>query len=203
MDGEIKIVSWNLLHRAGATVGEVERLIDRQSPGLFLMQEATEAIDILPARIGGYYARCALPGRRHGLAAWSRRAFDVPPIALPLQAGAIVRRVCQIILLDAIGFANVHLSHGQLLNRRQLRRISERLPARAVIMGDYNMIGAPMVPGFREAGPRQPTHMAGAMLPLRLDRCLVRGLDCFGAKILPAGASDHLPICVRLVASVV
>jgi endonuclease/exonuclease/phosphatase family metal-dependent hydrolase len=200
MDGEIKVISWNLLHRAGATIGEVERLIDRQRPDLFLMQEATEAIDILAARIGGYYTRFALPGRRHGLAAWSRSAFDLPPVALTLQAGVIVRRVCQIIVLDAIGLANVHLSHGQLLNRRQLRRIAEILPARAVIMGDYNMIGAPMLPGFRDAGPRQPTHMAGTMLPLRLDRCLVRGLDCIGAKILPAGASDHLPICVRLVA---
>jgi endonuclease/exonuclease/phosphatase family metal-dependent hydrolase len=200
MDGEIKIISWNLLHRAGATVAEVERLIDRQRPHLFLMQEATEAIDILAARIGGYYTRFALPGRRHGLAAWSRKAFDLPPVALTLQAGVIVRRVCQILVFDAIGVANVHLSHGQLLNRRQLRRISEILPAHAIIMGDYNMIGAPMLPGFCDAGPRQPTHMAGTMLPLRLDRCLVRGLDCVGAKILPAGASDHLPISVRLVA---
>jgi endonuclease/exonuclease/phosphatase (EEP) superfamily protein YafD len=36
-------------------------------------------------------------------------------------------------------------------------------------------------------------------VPLRIDRCLVRGLACVEAYVLPRGASDHCPIVVRLV----
>jgi endonuclease/exonuclease/phosphatase (EEP) superfamily protein YafD len=36
------------------------------------------------------------------------------------------------------------------------------------------------------------------MVPLRIDRCLVRGLDCLSAHALPRASSDHRPIVVRL-----
>jgi len=36
------------------------------------------------------------------------------------------------------------------------------------------------------------------MVPIRLDRCLVRGLDCLRAEILPHRPSDHHPIMVEL-----
>ena len=36
------------------------------------------------------------------------------------------------------------------------------------------------------------------VLPLRLDRCVVRGLHCSDATVLPRGLSDHRPIMMRL-----
>jgi endonuclease/exonuclease/phosphatase (EEP) superfamily protein YafD len=194
----MKIVSWNLLHRAGATLDEVERLIHRESPDLLLMQEATREIDALPLRVGGHYARAPLPGRRHGLGAWSRTPFLQQPTTLALQRGVLVERVCQIIDEPNFTIANVHLSHGQMLNRRQLRRIFDSLPAKAVVMGDCNLVGSSRVGGFRDVGPRQSTHAAGRVIPLRLDRCFIRDLDCLEARILEKGASDHHPIMVRL-----
>lgn len=94
--------------------------------------------------------------------------------------------------------ANVHLSHGQLLNRRQLRRIESVLPPRAAILGDFNLIGPTLLPGFRDVGPRRPTHLAGDIVPLRLDRCMTRGMDCVAATALGRGSSDHRPIMVQL-----
>jgi endonuclease/exonuclease/phosphatase family metal-dependent hydrolase len=194
----MKIISWNLLHRSGATLEEIEHLIAREQPDLMLMQETTARIDMLPSRIGGHYARAPLPGRLHGLAAWSPSPLRQPASTLALQPGLFVRRLCQIIDLGDFSVANVHLSHGQLLNRRQLWRISEVLPKRAAIMGDCNMVGAPLLPDFQDVGPRQATHDAGSVAPLRLDRCFIRGLACHGARTLPRGASDHHPIIVRL-----
>ena len=65
-------------------------------------------------------------------------------------------------------------------------------------MGDFNLVGPALLPGFRDVGPREPTHVAGEMFPLRIDRCLVRGLICTGAEALSRQASDHRPIVVRL-----
>jgi endonuclease/exonuclease/phosphatase family metal-dependent hydrolase len=194
----MKIISWNLLHRAGATLDEIERLVYRERPDLLLMQEATRAIDTLPSRVGGHYARNPLPGRLHGLATWSPSPFFQPPIALTLQPGLIIKRVCQIIELQDFSVANVHLSHGQMLNRRQLLRIFEMLPAKAAVLGDCNLVGPSLLTGFRDVGPRQPTHAAGNLLQLRLDRCFVRNLECHEARLLAKGASDHHPIMVRL-----
>jgi endonuclease/exonuclease/phosphatase (EEP) superfamily protein YafD len=194
----MKIISWNLLHRFGATLDQIKRLIVLERPDLLLMQEATDLIDPLPSEIGGHYVRNALPGRRHGLAAWSPLPLRHPPTTLALQSGMIVRRLCQIIDLGDFTVANVHLSHGQLLNRRQLRHISRMLPTRAAILGDCNLLGPSLLPGFRDVGPRQPTHAAGAILPLRIDRCFVRGLQCEGAGTFDWGASDHRPIVVHL-----
>src|SRR6185437_15834238 len=75
----MKIVSWNLLHTVGATVDEVMHLAQHEKPDLLLMQEATQAVDQLPGRIGGHYARNPLPGRGHGLAAWSPHPFQATP----------------------------------------------------------------------------------------------------------------------------
>ena len=103
-------------------------------------------------------------------------------------------------LCDRVGgsYANVHLSHGQRLNRRQLREVAQRLPARGAVLGDFNLVGPVLLPGFRDVGPRWPTHRMGKVVPLRIDRCLVRGLSCEGARVLPRRGSDHRPISVHL-----
>ena len=186
-----KIISWNLLRLTGATVHDVAGLVRREQPDLLLMQEATEDMNQLPEILGGHYARCPLPGRIHGLAMWQPTPFLAPPSILKLQSGALVRRVAQIV-------ANVHLSHGQVLNRRQLNRIAQTLPARAAVLGDYNLVGPTLVSGFHDVGPRRPTHIAADIVPLRLDRCLVRGLHCVRSSVLPRENSDHHPIVVAL-----
>jgi endonuclease/exonuclease/phosphatase family metal-dependent hydrolase len=197
----VKIISWNLLRLVGASLGDLARLIRRHHPDLLLMQEATEEMDGLPGLLGGHYHRASLPGRVHGLAAWSPERLPGTATVMPLPSGAIVQRVCQIVDIGAFAVANVHLSHGQVLNRRQLRRIAGALPHRAAILGDFNLVGPTMLPGFRDVGPREPTHIAGDMMPLRIDRCMVRGLGCFSARALDRGASDHRPIIVELSAA--
>jgi endonuclease/exonuclease/phosphatase (EEP) superfamily protein YafD len=193
-----KIVSWNLLRRTGAAVDDVAALVKQEKPDLLLMQEATRAIGFLLDRIGGHYAWAPLPGRIHGLAMWSPKPWPAPPRVITLPSGALVHRVCQILDLGEFGVANVHLSHGQMLNRRQLRRIVGELPPRAAVLGDYNIVGPALIPGFRDVGPRRPTHAMVDVLPLRLDRCLARGLICHDHAVLPRGPSDHRPIVVHL-----
>jgi endonuclease/exonuclease/phosphatase family metal-dependent hydrolase len=196
----MKIISWNLRHSRGAEIGHIQELVGAHRPDLLLMQEVTLEIDGVAQRFGGYYARCALPGRRHGLAVWSPHPFHQPAQNLALQRGLLVRRICQLLEFDGYTIANVHLSHGQMLNRLQLRRIADVLSPRAAIVGDCNMIGAPFLPGFQDVGGRQPTHRSAGLLPLRLDRCFVRGFHCVGAEVLAPGASDHHPLLVSLVA---
>ena len=193
-----KIISWNLLRLTGATVNDVASLVRRERPDLLLMQEATKEIDQLPGILGGHYVRCPLPGRIHGLAMWQAHEFHTTPIILKLQSGAMVQRVAQILDLGPFAVANVHLSHGQVLNRRQLNRIARALPPYAAVLGDYNLVGPTLVPGFRDVGPRRFTHVAADIMPLRLDRCLVRGLRCVRSSVLPREASDHHPIMVSL-----
>ncbi len=196
--GSRKILSWNLLRRTGANVAVLATLIEREKPDLVLMQEATKEIAGLKDRLGGDYAWAPLPGRIHGPALWSPTPFVAPPVIVELPSGAMFDRVCQILDLGGFGVANVHLSHGQVLNRRQLRRIAESLPDRAAVIGDYNLVGPPLLAGFRDVGPRRPTHAMARLVPLRLDRCLVRGLTCHGSAVLPRGPSDHRPIIVHL-----
>ncbi len=198
MAPSLKLISWNLLRLTGASLHEVASLVRREAPDVLLMQEATEDIDRLPALLGGDYIRAPLPGRVHGLAVWVPGRLPARPLVMPLPAGTLVHRVCQIIDLGPFTVANVHLSHGQLLNRRQLRRIAARLPHHAAVVGDYNLVGPVLLAGFRDAGPRRPTHRMSDVLPLRLDRCVVRGLHCSDAAVLPRGASDHRPITIRL-----
>ncbi len=192
------IVSWNLLRTIGAGIDDVAALVRSERPDLLLMQEATTAIDRLTERIGGHYARSPLPGRIHGVACWSPLPFHVEPRVHALQPGAMFRRVCQIIDMDGFSVANVHLSHGQMLNRRQLRRIATLLPQHGAVLGDFNLVGPALLPGFRDVGPRAPTHRMVDMLPIRLDRCLARGLECVETRVLPHLPSDHHPIRVRL-----
>ncbi|MBY0295966.1 MAG: endonuclease/exonuclease/phosphatase family protein [Methylobacterium sp.] len=193
-----KIISWNLLRRTGATVEALAALVEQERPDLLLMQEATAEIIGLQDRVGGHYAWAPLPRRIHGLAMWSPTPFVRAPLVIPLPSGALIDRVCQVLDCGSFGVANVHLSHGQVLNRRQLRRIEQHLPARAAVLGDYNLVGPALLPGFRDVGPRVPTHAMVDLVPLRLDRCLVRGLVCRSRAVLPRGASDHRPIVVHL-----
>ena len=194
----MKIISWNLLRLTGATLEDVARLIRRHHPDILLMQEATETIDTLAELVGGWYWRTPLPGRIHGLAVWSPLPLRYPPTVVPLPAGSLFERVCQVVELDGIGIANVHLSHGQVLNRWQLRRIARVLPPRAAVLGDFNLVGPALLPGFEDVGPRHPTHVMGDIVPLRIDRCLARDLACLHAAVLPRRRSDHRPIVVTL-----
>ena len=150
----------------------------------------------------GHYHRLPWPGRIHGLAAWSRHNFATPQV-LPLPAsplpGRLPRRRTQIVKVGDIAFANVHLSPGQLLNRRQLLRIAAALrggPSASV--GDFNAVGPTPIPGFADVGPREPTHFGGDVLPFRLDRCLIHGLACTFTTTLDFGPSDHKPIVLDL-----
>ncbi len=197
MSALLKIVSWNLLRLVGASLDDVVALARHERPHLLLMQEATKRLDDLPAILGGSYERVLQPGRIHGLAYWSPAALPVARV-IDLQPGAMFRRVSQVVDLGPFSVANVHLSHGQLLNRRQLRRIAAVLPPRAAVLGDYNLVGPTFLRGFRDVGPREHTHRAGDVIPLRIDRCLVRGLLCGTVQALHRSTSDHRPIVVRL-----
>lgn len=192
------ILSWNLLRRSGATIDELVALMRTQKPDIVLMQEATADIDALPRLIPGHYTRLPLPGRTHGTACWSRFPFTRPPVSCQLPAGLIVKRTAQIIDFGTFSVANVHLSHGQILNRRQLRTIAAILRPRALIMGDFNLVGPTMLPGFDDVGARLPTHRMADLVPIRIDRCLIRGLTRLGADVLPNASSDHHPIAAQL-----
>jgi len=202
--GTLKVISWNLLRLTGAAVEDVAALVERQRPDLLLMQEATASLHALPALVGGCFHRVPLPRRIHGLAAWSPRELPPPAtLALPesRMPGRVPPRVAQIVQLGGISFANVHLSHGQILNRRQLVCIARALEGAAAVVGDYNAVGPVLLPGFRDVGPRRPTHVMSNVLPFRLDRCLVRGVLCAEAHVLARGPSDHHPILIELTAA--
>ena len=198
----MRIISWNLLRLEGAAMDDVAALLERERPDLLLMQEVTQHMDRLPTLVPGHYHRLPWPGRIHGLAAWSRHNFATPQV-LPLPAsalpGRLPRRRTQIVKVGDITFANVHLSHGQLLNRRQLARIAAALRGKpSAIIGDFNIVGPVVLAGFADIGPREPTHFASNVVPFRLDRCLVHGLACRTADALAFGPSDHRPIRLEL-----
>jgi endonuclease/exonuclease/phosphatase (EEP) superfamily protein YafD len=79
-----------------------------------------------------------------------------------------------------------------------LNRVFDILPDRAAVLGDCNLVGPVSQSRFRDAGPRHSTHFMGDILPLRLDRCFIRGLECSESRILARGSSDHHPILVQL-----
>lgn len=193
----LRIVSWNLLRRVGATCEELARLIDTQHVDIALLQEVTAEFEALPSLVGGAFVRHALPGRIHGPAIWARNGLDRPR-RVPLVSRGI-RRHAVLADVDGVSFASVHLSHGQLLCRRQAREASDALlTAAAVIAGDFNMVGPLKLAGFREVGPREPTHYANGIVPVRIDRCFVRGFVCRHARALDRGRSDHRPILLDL-----
>ena len=197
----LKIVSWNLLYQAGASVDELAVIIKDEEPDLFVMQEVTRKIDLLPRLVGGYFWRHPWPGKQYGMAVWSNRAIDVydtlhlPKSRLP---GIFPRRFAQIARTKNITITNVHLSHGQVLNRRQLSHIADDTQGAMAIMGDFNAIGPTIMRTFTDVGPRKPTHMVQKLVPFRLDRCLIRNLECTEARILHNYSSDHHPIVVTL-----
>ena len=202
--GTLKVISWNLLRRTGAAVEDVAALVEQQRPDLLLMQEATAPLKGLPALVGGCFHGEPMPGRIHGLAAWSPHALPPPEtLALPesRMPGRVPPRVAQILRLGGITIANVHLSHGQILNRRQLIRIARSIEGAAAVVGDYNAVGPVVLPGFRDVGPRQPTHAVRNVLTFRLDRCLVRDVLCAETRVLERGPSDHRPIVIELTAA--
>lgn len=199
----LRVVSWNLLHAGGATLQDVQTLIATMRPDILLMQEVRPFMDRLPYETSGYYSRATLPGRPHGTACWSQIPFADTPHLAPLPPGIIVRRNAQILRFRSPYFglfsiANVHLSHGQLLNRRQLRSIRGLLSQRAIIIGDFNQVGPALLGQFRDVGPRAKTHRMLTHVPLRLDRCLVRGFSAISSRALPRFGSDHRPISVTL-----
>ncbi|HWF65092.1 MAG TPA: endonuclease/exonuclease/phosphatase family protein [Rhizomicrobium sp.] len=200
--GHVRVASWNLLRRVGARAQDVARLISVYHPDLVLLQEATEEISQLPSLVGGHFFRHPMQKRIYGLAAWSPHAF--PPTSalhLPMSVlpAAVPRRMAQIVKFHGISFANVHLSHGQFLNRFQLAHIANALEGPAVIMGDFNAVGPIVMPDFRDIGPRQWTHKASNVVSLRLDRCMGREVRCISAAVLDKGPSDHHPILLELV----
>ncbi len=201
MKHELRIISWNLLRRTGATKGDVGSLIEQYRPDLLLMQEAARDLIDLPAIAGGHVFHAPLQGRVYGLAVWTPVPL-APPQVLPLPVstmpGRVPRRVAQIVDVAGISFANVHLSHGQFLNRWQLLYLARSLNGPTAIVGDYNAVGPIRLAGLKDVGPREPTHVAGRLVPFRLDRCMVRGLSCKGSEVLDRGASDHRPIMLRL-----
>ena len=88
----MKIISWNLLRLTGAGVEDVAALIEQHRPDLLLLQEATEELAELPARVGGCFFREPLDGRIYGLAVWSPHPL-ARPYALPLPASQVPGRV--------------------------------------------------------------------------------------------------------------
>ncbi|MBM3522524.1 MAG: endonuclease/exonuclease/phosphatase family protein [Alphaproteobacteria bacterium] len=196
----LRVLSWNLLRRVGATCEDVARLIEAQGVDVALLQEATAEIEALPSLVGGAFVRHALPGRIHGPAIWARHGM-ARPRRVPLESRT-VRRHALVAEIAGTSFACVHLSHGQLMCRRQAREASEALATvAAVVAGDFNMVGPLRLPGFREVGPREPTHYANGLVPVRIDRCFVRGLVGRHARALDRGRSDHRPIVLDLFAA--
>jgi len=197
----LKVISWNLLRLTGAGIEDVAALVERHHPDLLFLQEAIEEMADLPALVGGYFFREPLEGRIYGLAVWSRHPLLRPyALRLPVSQvpGRVPPRVAQIVHLGDVAFANVHLSHGQFLNRWQLAHIANALDGPAAIVGDYNAVGPIKLAGFKDVGPRQPTHSPNDIISFRLDRCMARGLRCSYARVLARGSSDHHPISLKL-----
>jgi endonuclease/exonuclease/phosphatase family metal-dependent hydrolase len=200
-DHRLRVVSWNLLRRVGAGVDDVAKLVKSHHPDLLLLQECTEDIVSLPSLVGGHFFRHPMQSRIYGLAAWSPHPFPASTeIRLPgsILPGRVPPRLAQIITFRGITFANVHLSHGQFLNRFQLRHIMERVEGPAAIIGDFNAVGPVGFQGFSDIGPRMRTHRAGNIIALRLDRCIARGLVCSASEVLDKGPSDHHPMVLDM-----
>ena len=197
----MRLISWNLYYRHGAAAADIASLIQQYQPDVFVMQEAREGLNALPPMVEGHFHRLPWVGKRYGLAAWlpdekaTITTVDLPFSRLP---ASFPPRKAQIISLGNLSVANVHLSHGQFLNRRQLRRIADSVAGPMAIVGDFNAVGHITLRGFTDIGPRGTTHRAQRVVPLRLDRCLARGLDCDNAEILERGPSDHRPILIDL-----
>jgi len=200
------ILSWNLLKRAGAGTDDIRRLVETHHPDLVLLQEATKGIDRLPELLGGHYVREVMPGGHDGPAAWSKSPFTTETISLPIAGRldipvpvfrSVAPRVALVVRFREMDIANVHLDHGQRANRRQLRHLLECCPGIEMVIGDYNALGPTSLEGFSDVGPRCPTHVAYGVIPVRLDRCLLRGGRVTKSTALARGLSDHRPILIE------
>lgn len=203
-DQRLRVVSWNLLRRVGAGIEDVAKLVKSHHPDLLLLQECTEDVVSLPSLVGGHFFRHPMQSRIYGLAAWSPHPFPASTeIRLPgsILPGRVPPRLAQIITFRGITFANVHLSHGQFLNRFQLRHIIEQMEGPSAIIGDFNAVGPVGLQGFSDIGPRRRTHRAGKIVALRLDRCIARGLICSASEVLDKGPSDHHPMVLDIAVS--
>src|SRR4029079_8348932 len=200
-DRRLRVISWNLLRRVGAAAEDVAKLVQAHHPDLLLLQECTEEIITLPSLVGGHFFLHPMQSRIYGLAAWSPHPFpQSTAIRLPysILPGRVPPRLAQIISFQGITIANVHLSHGQFLNRSQLRHIMEQMEGAAAIIGDFNAVGPVGFQGFSDIGPRKRTHRAGKIVALRLDRCIARGLVCSASEVLDKGPSDHHPMVLDM-----
>ncbi len=165
------------------------------------MQEATLGVEGLPNLAGGHFKKLPWKGKSYSLGAWvpgaelNAAALELPYSRVP---GKFPPRVAQVLSFEGFHVVNVHLSHGQLLNRRQLRRIARSIEGPLAIIGDFNALGPVVMRGFLDVGPRQTTHMAKRVMPFRLDRCFVRDLNCTFSQALEKGPSDHRPIVLHL-----
>jgi endonuclease/exonuclease/phosphatase family metal-dependent hydrolase len=201
MPGRIRVASWNLLRRVGAGAEGVAKLVHASKPDLLLLQEATEDITALSGLVGGYFFRHPMQQRIYGLACWSPHPFPASTsIRLPasILPGRVPPRLAQIISFHGITIANVHLSHGQFLNRFQLRHIMEQMEGPSAIIGDFNAVGPVGFQGFADIGPRKRTHRAGKIVNVRLDRCIARGIVCSASEVLDKGPSDHHPMVLDM-----
>ena len=201
----MRILSWNLYYRNGAAAADISNMIVQNRPDVFLMQEATPSVHRLPTFIGGQFFELPWRGKTYGLATWLpdemlELAPKIDAIELPYSnlPGRFPQREAQRLRFGGVTIVNVHLSHGQLLNRRQLRTISERVDGPLAIVGDFNALGPIVMRGFSDVGPRRVTHYGQKFAPFRLDRCMLRGLKCDSARVLERGPSDHRPIMLEL-----
>lgn len=197
----MKIVSWNLLYRRGAAVADVAKIIEREKPDLFLLQETIGSIDRLPAIVGGNFYTLPWKGKTYSLGAWLEKgAAETGSLELPFSKipGKFPPRSAQVLSFEGFHIINVHLSHGQLLNRKQIRHIGKSIDGPMAIIGDFNAVGPIISKGFKDVGPRRITHLAKKMVPFRLDRVLVRDLKWSNAIALKRGPSDHRPIVIEI-----
>ena len=197
----MRVISWNVLRRIGATAEDLATIVHNRQPDILLLQEATTDIDRVTSLIGGSYWRQSMPNRNHGLAVWSPKPFAAPTVMeLPFdpQSRSGDRRIAVALQFGDMHLVNVHLAHGQRLLRTQLRYIADSVVGRVAIVGDMNAVGPTSLAGFDDVGPRKRTHMAKGILPVRIDRCLVRGITCSRAAVLDRGRSDHHPILIDL-----
>ena len=173
---------------------------------------------MLPSLVGGHFFRHPMQKRIYGLAAWSPHPFPLTSaLRLPASVlpGRVPPRIAQIVKFQGITFANVHLSHGQFLNRFQLHHIAYAVEGPAVIMGDFNAVGPIISAGISRRRPAQAYPRASNIVSLRLDRCITRACaiaspprcwtrgrptitpSCWNSRLRPGLRAIRVALCTR------